>query len=85
MSRAGSLLSGGSQICNAQGHHVLPRSYISSDSDALSPGALQALVGTVLIYVSKLQIHNDCSRIYSIINQPSFQQSSQYCAKLIVC
>lgn len=53
-SRTGSLLSGGSKICNAQGHHFFSRSYISSVSDALSAGALQALVSSVPTYVSNL-------------------------------
>lgn len=72
-SRTGSLLSGRSKICSAQGQHFFPRSCISSLSDALSPDALQALLSSGCTYVSKVQIHKDCSRIYSIINQLSFQ------------
>lgn len=64
---------------------IFPMSYISSVSDALSPGALQAPVSTACTHVSVLQIYRDCSRIYSTINQPSFQQGSRCCAKLIVC
>lgn len=58
--RTGSGLSGGSKICNAQEDHCFPTSCISSD--ASSPSALQALVSTVPMYMSKLQIHTDHSR-----------------------